>query len=39
MSFFAFVSNEAHLIGMHKVVAVGEVDLLIFEFDPDDFLN
>jgi hypothetical protein len=37
--FGAFVADEADFVGMHEVVPMGEVDLLIFEFDPDDLLN
>lgn len=36
---FALVADETDLVGVHEIVAVGEVDLVVLEFDPDDLLD
>jgi hypothetical protein len=35
LSFLAFISHQADLIRVHEVVPVGQIDLFVFEFDPD----
>lgn len=38
-AFFAFITHQAHLVGVHEVVSVREIDLLVLQLDPHHFFD